>query len=282
MRELARALGTGVVSSSRIHDAFTKPRLPTWGLVQVLVVELANRTPGADATTEVKRLHTLWDEAAQADASPPADIELRQGQDVALPHAPAVDSGRLMRRSLLLVDLEDFGERDEVEQAYLRRSLYSLLDRVARTAGVGSGERQQSDLGDGVVELIDAAVPVVDLLRALLQVLPSDLNAYNRLASDAARIRLRLVLATGSANVEEWGSTTVGLNDAYRLRDADVLRMALRERIDDYALCVSAAVYQDTVRHNYGGVPAQEFREVAVPTKNGVLQAWLHQPLRLN
>ncbi|ROQ89014.1 class 3 adenylate cyclase [Streptomyces sp. 2132.2] len=281
MRELARALGTGVVSSSRIHDAFTKPRLPTWGLVQVLVVELANRTPGADATTEVKRLHTLWDEAAQAEASPQVGVELRPRQDVTSPHVPAAGSGP--QRTLLLVDLEGFNKRNEVEQAYLRRSLYSLVDRVATAAGAGSGERQQSDLGDAVMELIDDTVPVVDLLRALLQVLPADLNAYNRVASGSARIRLRLVLATVRVDMRERGWAGDGeFVHAYRLLDADLLRTALRERMDDYALCVSAAVYQSTVRHNHGGVPAQEFHEVAVPTKDGVLQAWLHLPVRLN
>lgn len=69
VRELARALGSGVASSSRIHDAFTKPRLPVWGLVEVLVAELTSRIPSGPSTTEeVKRFHSYW-EAAAADVN---------------------------------------------------------------------------------------------------------------------------------------------------------------------------------------------------------------------
>ncbi|MGW0121765.1 hypothetical protein [Streptomyces sp. NPDC003327] len=66
VRALARALGAGVSSSSRIHDVFTKPRLPDWGVVELIVHELASRVPGFEADTEIKRFHRLWDNAAAA------------------------------------------------------------------------------------------------------------------------------------------------------------------------------------------------------------------------
>ncbi|MGV4989176.1 effector-associated domain EAD1-containing protein [Streptomyces sp. NRAIS4] len=65
MRDLSRGLGVGVASSSRIHDAFAKPRLPAWGLLQLLVVELAGRAPDIDPEEEAKRFHRLWDTAAE-------------------------------------------------------------------------------------------------------------------------------------------------------------------------------------------------------------------------
>lgn len=68
VRDLARALGAGVASPSRIHDAFTKPRLPAWGLVQVLVTELAQRIPRTEPETEAERFHALWEAAAEASA----------------------------------------------------------------------------------------------------------------------------------------------------------------------------------------------------------------------
>ncbi|MEU9126105.1 hypothetical protein AB0C96_40920 [Streptomyces sp. NPDC048506] len=59
-----------MASSSRIHDAFTKPRLPGWGLLEVLVAELASRVPGGlPVEHEVKRFHNLWDAAAAEDLS---------------------------------------------------------------------------------------------------------------------------------------------------------------------------------------------------------------------
>ncbi|MFF5447131.1 hypothetical protein [Streptomyces sp. NPDC012888] len=289
VRELARALGTGVVSSSRIHDTFTRPRLPTWGIVQVLVVELANRTPGVDAAAEVKRFHILWDEAAQAVAlqrvedGPQAEQAVPQaaksGQPETLPSAP-VGRGRATPRSLLLVDLEGFSGKDDLKQAYMRRMLYSVLDRVAVAGGVDPEARLQADRGDSVIELIDAAVPMAGLLRALITVAPAEVNVINHLASDQSQLRLRMVLATGSVIVDEHdGMVGAALNEACRLLDSDALRSSLREGRHDTVLCVSDPIYWGTVRQNHDGVPAHEFREIAVPTKSGVLPAWLHQPL---
>ncbi|MFJ8210443.1 hypothetical protein [Streptomyces sp. NPDC096033] len=286
MRDLARALGSGVVSSSRIHDAFTKPRLPTWGLVHVLVVELASRTPGAVAVAEVKRFHLLWDEAAEVDSLPQVDTPIPAApptvpstvpQTAVTSHVPV---GRLTPRSILLADLERFSHRDDVEQAYMRRMLFGLLDNVAEAAGIGAAARRQADRGDGVIELIDAAVPMADLLRAILAVVPAGLRTVNRLAAASVRLRPRLVLTTGSVSVDaQDGWVGAELNDAFRLLDAEMMRAALREGREDYALCVSDPVYWATVRQNHHGIPVEAFREIAVPVKNGALQAWLHQPL---
>ncbi|MFF5768787.1 hypothetical protein ACFY8F_40520 [Streptomyces tanashiensis] len=70
VRDLSRALGDGVASPSRIHDAFTKPRLPSWGLLDVLVTELARRVPRADPTGVSERFHGLWETAAEASSAP--------------------------------------------------------------------------------------------------------------------------------------------------------------------------------------------------------------------
>ncbi|MDQ0710635.1 hypothetical protein QFZ55_000087 [Streptomyces luteogriseus] len=78
VRDLSRALGVGVASYSRIHDAFTKPRLPAWGLLQLLVVELAGRAPDVDPVEEMKRFHRLWDTAAaEAEATAAGEEPLR-------------------------------------------------------------------------------------------------------------------------------------------------------------------------------------------------------------
>ncbi|AYV32871.1 hypothetical protein EES41_39555 (plasmid) [Streptomyces sp. ADI95-16] len=160
----------------------------------------------------------------------------------------------------------------------MRRMLYGVLDRVAHSAGAGPGVRRQADWGDGVIELIDASVPLTVVLRTLRGVLPAELKAVNKLAAKSVRLRLRLVLATGRVAVDQpEGFVGAALFEASRLLDAEVLRAALREREEDYALCVSDSVYSDTVRHGYGGVPVEEFREVTVQTKGGPQRAWLHQ-----
>lgn len=183
-------------------------------------------------------------------------------------------------RTILLLDIERFSDRDDVEQAYLRRMLYDITDRALDAAGIDGTRRLRADRGDSVMELIDAGAPVTALLRALLREVPAQLRQVNRMSSRSAQIRLRGVVAAGYVAVDEHdGWVGSDLNHACRLLDADVLRAALRERRDDFALCVSESVHAGIVRHDHPGIPADDFHAVTVDSKNGPLRAWLHGPL---
>ncbi|MFE2532998.1 hypothetical protein [Streptomyces sp. NPDC059371] len=183
-------------------------------------------------------------------------------------------------RTILLLDIEKYSDRDDVEQAYLRRMLYDITDRALESAGIDERLRLRADRGDSVMELIDANASVTALLRTLLTEVPDLLRAVNRTASSSAQIRLRGVVATGYVAVDEHdGWVGSDLNHACRLLDAALLRAALRERPDDFALCVSEGVHSGIVRHDHPGIPAQDFRAVTVDSKNGPLRAWLHGPV---
>ncbi|MGN5379820.1 hypothetical protein ACQ4WX_29060 [Streptomyces lasalocidi] len=159
-------------------------------------------------------------------------------------------------RTILLLDIERFSDRDDVEQAYLRRMLYDLTDRALEHAGIDETLRLRADRGDAVMELIDANASVTALLRVLLSEVPAELRAVNRMASRSAQMRLRGVVATGYVAVDEHdGWVGADLNHACRLLDAALLRQALRERHDDFALCVSDALYAGVVRHDHPGIP---------------------------
>ncbi|MFD3921075.1 hypothetical protein [Streptomyces sp. NPDC058595] len=183
-------------------------------------------------------------------------------------------------RTILLLDIERYSDRDDVEQAYLRRMLYDITDRTLTVAGVDETSRQRADRGDSVMELIEASSSVPALLRTLLTEVPAQLRTVNRMTSSSAQIRLRGVLASGYVAIDERdGWVGSDLNHACRLLDATVLRAALRERGDGFALCVSDSVYQGIVRHDHHGVPAAEFHQVELDSKNGTLTAYLHGPV---
>lgn len=180
-------------------------------------------------------------------------------------------------RTILLIDIEKYSDRDDVEQAYLRRMLYGITDSALETAGVDRTRRLRADRGDSVMELIDANASVTALLRALITEVPAQLRAVNRMASSSAQMRLRAVVATGYVAVDELdGWVGSDLNHACRLLDAELLRAALRERSDAFALCVSQGVHEGIVRHSHPGIPAEEFHAITVASKNGPLRAWLH------
>ncbi|MER6264779.1 hypothetical protein ABT203_35250 [Streptomyces sp900105245] len=183
-------------------------------------------------------------------------------------------------RTMLLLDIEKYSDRDDVEQAYLRRVLYDIADRALESAGVDETLRRRADRGDSVMELIDAGASVPALLRTLLTEVPAQLHGYNRRASSSAQIRLRGVVADGYVAVDEHGGWVGSdLNHACRLLDAPLLRAALRERDNGFALCVSEGVHAGIVRHDHHGVRAADFHPVTVTSKNGPLRAWLHGPV---
>ncbi|MER5934388.1 hypothetical protein [Streptomyces sp. NPDC002054] len=185
-----------------------------------------------------------------------------------------------LNRNLLLLDIEKFSDRDDVEQAYLRRMLYDVVERVLQEAGIDQTRHLRADRGDGVLVMIDANTPLTALLRVLLTEAPAQLRAVNRMASSAAQIRLRAVVATGYVTVDATdGWVGSDLNHACRLLDADGLRAALRERTEDIALCVSEPVYTGIVRHDHTGIPRSAFHGFTVESKNGPLKAWLYGPL---
>jgi hypothetical protein len=100
------------------------------------------------------------------------------------------------------------------------------------------------------------------------------------MASSTAQIRLRGVVATGYVAIDDHdGWVGSDLNHACRLLDAQLLRTALRERANDFALCVSESVHAGIVRHGHPGIPAEDFHPVTVDSKNGPLRAWLQGPV---
>jgi len=180
-------------------------------------------------------------------------------------------------RTILLFDIERFGRRDNVEQAYLRRMLYDVADATLLAAGVDETSRLRADRGDSVMELIDTRASVPALTKTLLTETPALLHGRNRLIAESTRMRLRIVLSAGYVAVDELGGW-VGrdLNHAVRLLDSEPLREALKARGDDCVLCASDSIYQGVVSDGPLGVRPEDFHRITVDTKEGPTVAWLH------
>lgn len=180
-------------------------------------------------------------------------------------------------RTILLFDIEQYGSRDDVEQGFLRRVLYDVVDSTLSDASVDETLRLRADRGDSVMELIDTQVSVPLLVKTLLTETPALLHNKNRLLADSARMRLRVVLSSGYVAIDELdGWVGSDLNHAVRLLNSDPLRDALKEREDDSVLCVSEGIYQGVVRHGPLGVRPGDFHRITVETKEGPTVAWLH------
>ena len=183
------------------------------------------------------------------------------------------------KRTILLFDIAHFGDRDAVESAYLRRALYDITDRVLAAAGIDEGQRQRTDRGDSVIEIMDPSVSVIALLRVLLSETPEQLRAINRMASSSVQLKLRGVLATGQVvgdNHNGWEGSD--LNHACRLLEAKPMRDALRDSFHNFVLGIPEHMYEGIVRRKQPGVPPESFERVMFNTKEGKATAWLTTP----
>ncbi|MFB7110099.1 DnaB-like helicase N-terminal domain-containing protein [Streptomyces sp. NPDC056291] len=96
-RKLYLAVGK-VVSHTNIHHAFVKPSLPSWGVVEVVVEQLAHQArPRLVAEAEINRFKTLWDVAhASVSGTPPT-----AGRPTTQPASAHESSPDATRRPLL-------------------------------------------------------------------------------------------------------------------------------------------------------------------------------------
>ncbi|MEV7981149.1 hypothetical protein [Streptomyces sp. NPDC086519] len=180
-------------------------------------------------------------------------------------------------RTILLFDIEQYGSRDDVEQPFLRRLLYEVVDSTLIDASVDDTAHLRADRGDSVMELIDTQVSVPALVKTLLTETPALLHNKNRLIASGTQMRLRIVLSSGYVAIDELdGWVGSDLNHAVRLLNSDPLRDALKGRDDDSVLCVSNGIYDGVVRHGPLGVRPGDFHRITVETKEGPTVAWLH------
>ena len=127
-RDLAKAVGERVASKSRIHDAFSSARLPTWGLLELLVEALVSKIPGGHAGEEQRRFHRLWLAAAGQEASAaPSQQEPLPGEPAQSPAHAAASTIALL---LVRVEWLDPTAMDINHRRWLRKYVDQALEDI--------------------------------------------------------------------------------------------------------------------------------------------------------
>lgn len=183
-------------------------------------------------------------------------------------------------RGILALDIQGFGrlERTNLVRARMRTGLHRILGNAITAAEIAPEHVEQTEYGDGVLVLLCPQVSKARLLHPLLPRLLSGLARYNRTAPDTARLRLRVVVHAGELLRDAHGITGEDLILAFRLLDAEVVRVRLAEAGADLVLVVSDAIYQGIVKHGYGRIDPAAFHPVWVTAKELSARAWLHVP----
>jgi hypothetical protein len=185
-----------------------------------------------------------------------------------------------VHRTILALDIEGFGgpQRSDPVRSTMRLALYGLL-HDALTSALGDLSRcSLSDLGDGVLILVEPEVSKLALLHPLMPEIARGLKRYNATASANARIRLRAVLHSGEIVPDSQGYSGEDLNFSFRLLDAAELRAALAASPANLALIVSQSVYNGVVTRGWQGIDPAAYRPVEVHVKETKAKAWIHIP----
>ena len=183
-------------------------------------------------------------------------------------------------RGILALDIQGFGrlERTNPARARMRTGLHRILGNAMTAAHIAPEHVEQSEYGDGVLVLLGPHVSKARLLHPVLPRLLSGLARYNRTAPDAARLRLRVVVHAGELLRDAHGITGEDLILAFRLLDAEVVRVRLAQAMADLVLVVSDAIYQGIVKHGYSKIDPAVFHPIWVTAKEISTRAWLHVP----
>lgn len=190
--------------------------------------------------------------------------------------------GTPVRRGILAFDIEGFGQpsRTDPDRAQLRSHLHALLDHALAAAKIPPAHiTARSDLGDGILVLLDPAVPAATLLHPLLTDLAARLGTDNQTAAGPGRLRLRIALHEGHVLADDHGHVGDDLNHAFRLLDAQATRAALASNpAADAVLVASDPIYQGIIRHAYQGLAPSDWQPIRVHSKETRTRAWVHLP----
>lgn len=142
-RDLAKLIGVGVASKSRIYDAFSSDRLPSWGLLQVLAEALCASIPGTAFPAEEQKLHSFWLAATGGGEPPPHSSEPSQVRTASTSEIEAPTPVLAMR--IEWARPSDMSVRN-------RRALRSIVTHALSDIGYTSEGPHRRDMSAGSVD----------------------------------------------------------------------------------------------------------------------------------
>jgi hypothetical protein len=188
--------------------------------------------------------------------------------------------GRSDYRVLLIVDIEEYSAayRNETIQVQLHADLRRLLIAAFDGTGIEPGRYTMDTTGDGWLVSIDPAVGKPRILGPVVDSLAAGLRERNGRTGEAERLRVRLVLHAGDLLVA--GPYIVGRQviHAFRLLDAEALRILLRQASGPLLACVSDAVYQQVIAQRHKGLDPAVYEPVWLECKNVRALSWVRSP----
>lgn len=194
----------------------------------------------------------------------------------ALGIAPFAETVTRVYTTMVAVDIVSFTDarRDEEIRRYLRDRLYrQLRESFAMTLLPWDGCHRE-DRGDGALIVAPPNVPPHLLLDPLAHHLVAMLRRGNRLASDPARMRLRMAVHSGHVETDDHGVVGGAVNHLFRLLDAPRFRDMAARSGTELSLIVSNRLYEE-VLSSRGVLFPELYRPVEISCKETVARGWI-------
>ena len=182
-----------------------------------------------------------------------------------------------LNTTLAAVDICSFGGRDDHVQLHQRREMYARLVEACEITQIPWWECYREDRGDCALIIAPPEVPAEHLLDPFAHHLTAVLRRYNRLASTAARLRLRLAVHVGQVHRDAHGVAGRAVVHLFRLLEAGEFKQALAFSGADLGLIVSDRLYADVT--GCGGlIDPDAYQRLSVSCKETQAQAWAWFP----
>jgi hypothetical protein len=192
---------------------------------------------------------------------------------------PAAGRADSHYRSILLVDIEDYGSRPDTVKGRLRHTLRSMLLESVAAAGIGPEQLDPpGDQGDGLHVLFGPNVAKNRLIHPLIPQLAVRLRQHDSRVPERERLRLRVVVDAGDLRRDDDGYYGTALDEAFGLLNCDELRTCLAQTAGPLVLAVSREIYEGIVRHEHDGIDPGAYQAITVRLKRHDLVAWVHYP----
>ena len=181
---------------------------------------------------------------------------------------------------IVLIDVTGSALLDSQGQRHMRDALYRLVDDIARDNGFRLDGLRFDDKGDGLRLVVPLdVVPPTRVVDVFVSGLAAGLREHRRYSSPQARLRLRVSFDLGLVEAHRSSWTGAVLVRAARLVDAKPVRDVLcLDPEADLVAVASDTLYDAVLRHRFGPIPPDRFREINVQVKEFEGRAWLLLP----
>ncbi|TDD35452.1 hypothetical protein E1287_13780 [Actinomadura sp. KC06] len=177
--------------------------------------------------------------------------------------------------TLAAVDISSFGLLgDAHSQLHQRHQMYTRLAEACEITRIPWWDCYRHDRGDGALIIAPPDVPADDFLDPFAHHLTAVLRRSNRLASSAARLRLRVAVHAGHVHRDAHGVAGPAVLHLFRLLESAAFKKAHADGAADLGLIVSDRLYGDATARG-GLINPDAYRPLRVSCKETRAKAWL-------